>query len=283
MRLSHFELEREIGSGGHGRVYLARDTRDESTVAVKILDTQIEAEQVAQRIVREGRILAELNSPHIVQVLETGYGEDRRPFIAMEYLPGTTLLDLVEDFGPVDHHQVNRWLREICMALQVAHHLGVIHRDLKPENILVVGEEKRIKVLDFGIAKFSQETHLDDGLQLTADGRTMGTLHYMSPEQLRGKALDGRSDLFSVGLLAHWMINGKHPFARVKGPVELLQVYRGKTSPPLKVSGKTGVALNKLVDSLLQYDVDKRPSDAGTVVRALEKAANPGWWRIFRR
>lgn len=266
MELAHYRILQEIGQGGHGRVFLAEDTRLGTQVALKVLSAPGKSKQIAQRIVREGRILASLRSEHIVEVFETGVAAGDVPYVAMEYLEGNTLAERVMNQGPLEPKDVLRIVFEIGKALSVAHLAGVIHRDLKPENILLVGGSQMVKVLDFGVATFIDQTPLDDGKSLTALGKTMGTLHYMSPEHLRGKPLGDASDLFCVGLLIYWMVNGVHPFSHIRNPLELLRAYKAESYPPLD-RDLPGGQLGELVKALLRYESDARISPASKMNR----------------
>src|SRR6266705_1012953 len=183
-RLGPYEILARIGAGGMGEVYQARDTRLGRMVAVKI-----SAEQFSERFEREARAIAALNHPYICTLYDVGPN-----YLVMEYIEGPPLR------GPLPLDQALTYAAQICDALDAAHRKGIVHRDLKPGNILVT--KAGVKLLDFGLAKISPAAAADAAqtAPLTQDGMVMGTLQYMSPEQLEGKDADARSDIYSFGL-----------------------------------------------------------------------------------
>ena len=207
-RLGPYEVLGLIGAGGMGEVYKARDTRLDRTVAVKVLPDDLSADaDRLRRFEREARAVAALNHPHIVTIYSVEEA-DGVPFFTMEYVEGRTLRDLIPGLGlPLD--ELLKFAIPVTEAVGAAHQRGILHRDLKPANVMVTADG-RVKVLDFGLAKLRETLDLPaDGsqttLETTGEGRIVGTVAYMSPEQAQGKPLDARSDIFSLGVLLYEM------------------------------------------------------------------------------
>src|ERR1700716_1694290 len=217
-RLGPYEILTAIGAGGMGEVYRARDTRLDRIVAIKVLPTHLaDRSEWRERFEREARTIASLNHPHICTLFDIGQqaGID---FLVMEYLEGETLAQRLLK-GPLPLEQVLLYAIEISDALDKAHRKGVTHRDLKPGNIMLT--KTGTKLLDFGLAKLKQEVApanvqlsqlptADD--PLTAKGTIVGTLQYMAPEQLEGKDVDARTDIFAFGAVVYEMATGKKAF-----------------------------------------------------------------------
>ena len=196
-RFGPYEILAPLGAGGMGEVYRARDTRLGRDVAIKFSN-----EKFTERFEREARAIAALNHPHICQLYDVG-----PDFLVMELIDGTPLK------GPLPLEKAVAYATQILDALDAAHQKGITHRDLKPANILVT--KQGIKLLDFGLAKQSavlKETDATLTRALTQQGQMLGTFHYMSPEQLQGKEVDPRSDLFSFGCVLYEMLSGKSAF-----------------------------------------------------------------------
>jgi serine/threonine-protein kinase len=200
-----YRLDAQIGAGGMSTVYRAFDTVLERQVAVKLMHRDIahNPDQL-ERFRREARAVAQLNHPHIVQVIDAGE-DDGMPYIVFEYVEGMTLKDRIRHFGRLDVPESVAYAIEISRALGAAHERGIVHRDVKPQNILV-DEEGSAKVTDFGIARTLEQ----EGL--TADGRVLGTTDYVSPEQALGHPVTGQSDLYSLGVVLYEMLTGDVPF-----------------------------------------------------------------------
>ena len=209
-----YRITRKLGEGGMSFVYLAEDEEGGDKYAIKVLSPALSQDQNAMaRLRREadlGGRLAHLNICHIIRLGETTQG---LVYIVMPYIDGELLADRTHRAGQLSAEETTRWVRDIAAGLQCAHDLGIVHRDLKPENVMIARQppaEDRAVVMDFGLAK---ERKASPALEkLTATGIVLGTPEFMSPEQLRGKALDGRTDVYSLALMTYEMLTGKLPF-----------------------------------------------------------------------
>ena len=202
-----YSLERELGRGGMGIVYLARDVHLDRDVAIKVLPAQLaESGAFRERFLREARTAAGLSHPHIVPIHQVG---ERGGFVffVMSYVEGETLGERLRTRGPLPPAEAARVLREVAWALAYAHGRGIVHRDVKPDNILLEAGTGRALVSDFGIASGGGAAGPD-----TDPGRRMGTAHFMSPEQAAGLPVDGRSDLYGLGVVGYLAVSGRLPF-----------------------------------------------------------------------
>ncbi len=214
MMLGRYQIERALGSGGMGEVYLAKDSQLQRDIAIKVLTpSQSSDQQWLSRLHREARAAGRINHPGILTIYEIGHSEGI-DFIASEFVAGKTLRQLMRS-GPIPLRRSLDIARQIAGALQAAHSAGVVHRDLKPENVMI-RNDGLVKVLDFGLARTSEVlTTFGEGSKVqkgSVTGLIAGTLYYMSPEQARGQKVDHRSDLFSLGTVLFEMITGRVPF-----------------------------------------------------------------------
>src|SRR5438093_9830547 len=207
-----YTLEGEIGRGGMGVVFNARDERLKRQVAVKVLPPDLAfREEIRLRFLREAETAARLSHPHIVPIHSVGEGPDGLVYFVMAYIDGEPLGSRLKRRGQLSPEEARRILMETADALGAAHALGIIHRDVKPDNILLEGSRGRVVVTDFGIAKALSST--TGSATLTATGVAIGTPHYMSPEQAAGdREIDGRSDIYSLGVVSYQMLTGELPF-----------------------------------------------------------------------
>ncbi|HLT35280.1 MAG TPA: protein kinase, partial [Enhygromyxa sp.] len=260
----------KLGEGGMGEVYLADQPAIGRQVAIKIVHPQTrerDHDEHVQRFRNEAKAAASLEGPHIVQIFNWGELDDGTLFMAMEYLPGRTLAQLIGERGALEPELTVTIAEQICAALSEAHAAGIIHRDLKPSNIMLIERGLRdqptfIKVLDFGVAKL-------EGSDITRSGAMFGTPQYMSPEQLRGDSLDGRSDLYSLGVMLYEMLAGELPFSSPTA-VGFVTAHLHEQPPPLPASVPR--ALAEVVMMLLAKQADERPTDAAAVVVELRAA-----------
>lgn len=261
-----YEIERELGRGGMGIVYLARDERLDRPVALKILPPDL-AKQVdtRERFLREARTAAQLSHPNIVPVYRADE-LDGLVFFAMGYIEGETFADRIRDRGPLGAAEVVRILREVAWALAYAHARGIVHRDVKPENILLDRATNRAVVTDFGIAR----TDFDPSI--THHGYVLGTVHYMSPEQCAGDTLDGRSDLYAMGVAGFLALSGQLPFDG-DSPQSIIVAHATKNPPPLlSYAPDVPAALANVIDTLLQKNPADRFANGEALAEALTKA-----------
>ncbi|MEJ7813223.1 MAG: serine/threonine-protein kinase, partial [Gemmatimonadaceae bacterium] len=206
---AQYELIRELGHGGMAAVYLARERGGGRLVAVKLIRGQyLENEEAVSRFAREAHTVAALDHPNIVHTYRVEQVSARALVLVMQYVPGDTVRDALRRDGPFPYERAERVLRDVAEALRYAHGRGIVHRDVKPENIFLDAESGRAVLSDFGIAR-----PMDSDTQLTLVGSAIGTPSYMSPEQIDGRGVDGRSDLYSLGLLGWEMLTGQRPWA----------------------------------------------------------------------
>jgi eukaryotic-like serine/threonine-protein kinase len=266
--ISHYRLLELLGEGGMGVVYKAEDRRLHRFVALKLLPDHISNDPIARdRFHREAEAASALNHPGICTIYDVGE-EDGRAFIAMEYLEGATLDRLIATRTLTDATRMSIAL-DIADALDAAHRAGIVHRDIKPSNILVTSRG-HAKILDFGIAKAgaltaaSQHTTV---MHLTSAGQTPGTGAYMSPEQVRGEPLDGRSDLFSFGIVLYEMATGKHPFGGATAGVVLDAILN--RAPAVTRIHPEG--LDRIIDKSLEKDRELRYQHAAELRADLQR------------
>ena len=261
-RIGRYLVTARIGRGGMGMVYRAYDEALEREVAVKTLTAEgVVDEESRRRFEIEAKAAARLQHPNIVTVYELG--EDRGiQFIAMELLPGLDLDALLRSGERLLLREKLETLVQVCRGLAYAHERGIVHRDIKPSNIRLL-EDGTAKIMDFGIAKLG-------GTGVTRAGMMVGTVQYMSPEQVRGRPLDGRSDLFSVGVILHEMLSGSRPFGGGNA-TEILYKIVHEAPPPLPDQGTLGAELQGLVDRLLHKDPAQRLPGAAAAAEELQR------------
>jgi TolB-like protein len=275
--LGHYRIVEKLGAGGMGEVYLAEDSVLGRKVALKFLSAGLEDDPVAsKRFLQEAKSAAAIEHPYVCQIFEIGEAEGRS-FIAMEHIAGRTLKDEL-DREPMALSRALAIASEIAEALEEAHCAGVVHRDLKPANIMLT-PGGHVKVMDFGLAKrlvSGDEVDAEKTLtKLTEDGSTLGTVAYMSPEQLRGQAVDPRSDIFSFGLVLYEMVAGAHPFRRPT-QVEMSSAILKETPPPLaRYREEMPELLAHLVRKMLAKDPDDRYQSVHEVRTDLAELTHP--------
>jgi serine/threonine protein kinase len=266
--LAHYRIVSPLGAGGMGEVYLATDTRLNRSVAIKILPPSTTADAAAQqRMLREARMVATIDHPNVCTIYEIGTDRDR-PYIAMQYIQGETLgqrmrrasLSLAETIDIAS---------QITAALAEAHERGIVHRDIKPGNIMI-SSSGIVKVLDFGLAKsFLRDRNDATEVLISTPGLIVGTTPYMSPEQLRAEPLDGRSDLFSLGVVLYEIASGKRPFDRATAGATISAILVDDP-PPLETSELS--ALEPLILRALAKRTDRRFASAAAMHDAIAAA-----------
>jgi serine/threonine-protein kinase len=259
-----YDLEREIGRGGMGVVYLARDVRLDRRVAIKTLPRHLSDAATRERFLREARTAASLSHPNIVPI----YRADEAGgfvYFAMAFVDGQSLAERVREQGPLPPREAAGYLRDVALALAYAHAHGVIHRDVKAENILLDRTTGRALVTDFGIARVTAAA------PLTATGHVLGTVHYMSPEQVAGETLDGRTDLYALGVAGYLALSGAFPFDHETASAVLV-AHVTKRAPPLADTAPAVPAgLAAIIDRCLKREASLRYADGDDLARALEK------------
>jgi serine/threonine-protein kinase len=263
-----FHIDEKIAEGGFGTIYRATHLPTNQLVALKVLHAELAAdEMLAARFRREGDTLQSLSSPHTVTVYEVGETADGTLYIAMELLHGESLLDRFRATGFLGWRNVLEIMKQVCRSLGEAHALGIIHRDLKPANIYLDTND-HVKLVDFGIAKLVRGSDLDDGHDLTRVGQAVGTLEYMSPEQLIGTSCDGRSDIYALGVVMYEMLTGRRPYADATGPTSLVAaVMTQPLMPPSRMFHRE--CYPGSVDAVVLRCLAKEPSDRYADVNAL--------------
>ncbi len=261
-----FELETELGRGGMGVVFRARDVRLDRQVALKVLppDNAGDAE-TRGRFLREARTAGQLSHPHIVHIHRA---DERGPFafFVMGLVDGENLAQRVRDRGPLPPAEAVRHLREVAWALAYAHARGVIHRDVKPENIMIERGTNRALVTDFGIARTERAA------SLTSEGHIVGTAHYMSPEQVQGHALDGRSDLYALGCVGYYLLSGRLPFEGEASAAVLVAHVTRPAPPLLSVAPNVPRALAAVIERCLHKDPAQRFATGEDLAEGLRRA-----------
>jgi serine/threonine protein kinase len=265
-RLSgRYRLEARIAAGGMSTVYKAVDETLERTVAVKLMNREVASDSdQLERFRREARAVAQLSHPHVVGVIDAGE-DDGRPYIVFEYVEGETLKDLIRREGQLPVPEAVAYAIEIARALGAAHARHIIHRDVKPQNVLI-DHEGSAKVTDFGIARTLEE----DGL--TADGRVLGTTDYVSPEQALGRAVTGRSDLYSLGIVLYEMLTGDVPFHGDNQVAVAMKHVREEIPDVAVLRPGISAALAQVVDTATAKSESDRYADDREMIADLEDA-----------
>jgi serine/threonine-protein kinase len=269
-RVGDFHLLRRLGKGGMAEVWLAEQTSLKRHVALKLLKRDLTDDPTyVKRFEAEAKAAAGLNHPNIVQVYTVGQQEGQH-YIAQEYVQGQTLRNLLQKKGPLGVTVALHVMRQVAAALTAAAERGIVHRDIKPENIMIT-RKGEVKVADFGLAQISH----GEQLHLTQEGVTMGTPLYMSPEQVKGKKLDQRSDIYSFGVTCYHMLAGRPPFIGESAVAVAVQHLQDDPEPLAGVRTDLPQPLCEVVHRMMAKDPDARYPDAASImldVRKLLKA-----------
>lgn len=264
---NRYQLTRLMATGGMATIYEALDTRLDRKVAVKIMHAHLaQDEQFVERFIREAKAAAALSHPNIVAVQDQGWNQSGIPaiFLVMELIEGHTLREYLNEQGKLNFADGIKFLLPVLSALAAAHKIGIVHRDLKPENILI-SREGRIKIADFGLAKGPTL-----GGAMTAESSViLGSVSYLSPEQVQRGVADSRSDVYSVGITAFEIFTGKKPYEGAE-PIQIAYKHVNERVPKISsLENKVPRELDELIYSATDPDPDKRPRDAGAFYESL--------------
>jgi len=268
---ARYQVMKKLGEGGMSYVYLAKEISSGAIVAIKVLSPRLASDKSSvERLRREAGLAMRLDHPNVCRILRLGESEDGLIYLVMPYLKGELLSDREVRGGPMDIALGVALLEQVCAGLHHAHELQIIHRDLKPENIMLVagsgGGDKAV-VMDFGLAK---ERRADPAIaKLTATGIILGTPEFMSPEQIRGKPLDARSDIYALGIVAFELFTGKLPFQGRNAQEMMIARLRGRPTSIRQLRADTPPAVERALTKALQTSPDDRFTTALEFAEAL--------------
>lgn len=266
MHLGRYEIIEELGRGAMGVVYKARDPLLNRIVAIKTMSAEAaENDELRSRLEREAQLAAKLRHPNIITIYDVGE-EEGIPFIAMEFLEGIDLRHITSQNIPL--YPSEKWaiLKQLCLGLHHAHKEGVVHRDIKPGNIRLL-RDGTVKIMDFGIARVASS-------QLTQAGMVLGSVNYMSPEQVEGRKVDHRSDIFSVGILAYELLSYRLPFKSDSMSSTMFNILKGEHHPLDPVALKLPPGVNDIIVKCLEKRPEDRPQDVVEIVHRLDALAS---------
>ena len=275
---ARYQVQKKLGEGGMSYVYLAREVATGHDVAIKVLSPKLATDRSSvERLRREAGLAMRLDHPNVCRILRLGESEDGLIYLVMPFLKGELLSDREVRGGPMDLAAGIDILRQVCAGLHHAHELLIVHRDLKPENIMLVEEEGgagRAVVMDFGLAK---ERRAEGQLaKLTATGIILGTPEFMSPEQIRGKQLDARSDIYALGIVAFEMFTGKLPFQGRNAQEMMIARLRGQPLKLRQLRADAPEGLEKALSRAMESSPDARFNTALEFGAALTSSADGG-------
>jgi serine/threonine-protein kinase len=281
---SRYQVLRKLGEGGMSYVYLATEVATGQEVAIKVLSPKLASDKSSvARMRREAGLAMRLDHPNVCRIMRLGESEDRLIYLVMPFLKGELLSDRELQGGPMEFSAGIEVLRAVCAGLHHAHELQIVHRDLKPENIMLVPEEggsERAVVMDFGLAK---ERRADPSMaKLTVTGIILGTPEFMSPEQIRGKPLDARSDVYALGILAFEMFSGKLPFQGRNAQEMMVARLRGKPIALRQLRPDAPESLERALARAMDADPEVRFATALEFAEALT-APSPARGGIFEK
>src|SRR5436309_2315024 len=278
---ARYQVMKKLGEGGMSYVYLAKEISSGDTVAIKVLSPRLASDKSSvERLRREAGLAMRLDHPNVCRILRLGESEDGLIYLVMPFLKGELLSDREVRGGPMDMTLGVTLLKQMCAGLHHAHELQIIHRDLKPENVMLVpdddgrGRIERAVVMDFGPAK---ERRADPAIaKLTATGIILGTPEFMSPEQIRGKPLDARSDIYALGIVAFEMFTGRLPFQGRNAQEMMIARLRGSPMPLRQLRSDVPASLEKALAKAMETNPDNRYLTALEFAEALAATADAG-------
>jgi serine/threonine protein kinase len=279
---ARYQVMKKLGEGGMSYVYLAKEISTGETVAIKVLSPRLASDKSSvERLRREAGLAMRLDHPNVCRILRLGESEDGLIYLVMPFLKGELLSDREVRGGPMDIPLSVTLLKQMCAGLHYAHELQIIHRDLKPENVMLVPDDgggvERAVVMDFGLAK---ERRADPAIaKLTATGIILGTPEFMSPEQIRGKTLDARSDIYALGIVAYEMLTGKLPFQGRNAQEMMIARLRSQPVPIRQYRPDVPEPVEKALTKALQTNPDDRFTTAiefGDALSGSGSAASSG-------
>jgi serine/threonine-protein kinase len=282
-----FKVEKKLGEGGMSYVYLATEQPSGTKVAVKVLSPKLSGDpQSAERLKREAALAMRLSSPFVCNIHAIGSTPDGLLYLVMPYLSGELLSDREHRTGPTPIQEAVPLLVQMCLGLDHAHSLEIIHRDLKPENIMMVPDPTglipvKAVVMDFGLAK--SRVAGPEVQKLTATGIVLGTPEFMSPEQIRGKPLDGRSDIYALGILAFEMLTGQLPFQGRNAQELMIARLRGQPRKLREFKPALPEVLEMIVDKSLSSEPEQRWQSMKEFAGALDKVGGTDWVAAFTK
>ncbi|HYF40447.1 MAG TPA: serine/threonine-protein kinase [Gemmatimonadales bacterium] len=283
-----YRITRKLGEGGMSYVYQAQEVDTGRSVAVKILIPRLSRDPASvERLRREATIATRLNHPNVCPILRLGQTADRLIYLVMPFLEGEPLSEHETRRGPFPLSEGIPLLVQMCRGLGHAHDLQIIHRDLKPENVMLVPDPEmatglRAVVMDFGLAK--ERRAAPDVVKLTATGIVLGTPEFMSPEQIRGKPLDGRSDIYALAVLAFELFTGQLPFAGKSAQETMIARLRGAPLPLRAVKADLPAKLEAVISKALSVDPAERYGSMEELAHAFESTLSTGMLgRLFKR
>src|SRR5438128_3486363 len=273
-RVGRYEIRSQVGAGGMGEVYRARDEKLNRDVAIKVLPATLSQDgDRLRRFEQEAQAAGALNHPNILAVYDVGMHDDS-PYIVSELLEGEELREQL-DGGPLPQRKALDYAQQIAQGLAAAHERGITHRDLKPENLFVT-TDGRVKILDFGLAKLRPlrsdlvSSEIDTRKQITDPGTVIGTVGYMSPEQVRGHEADHRSDIFSFGSILYEMLAGQRAFRRETMAETMTAILKEEPPELIETNAKISQPLEKIVRRCLEKKPERRFHSASDLAFAIE-------------
>jgi eukaryotic-like serine/threonine-protein kinase len=280
-KLGQYQLHRRLGAGGMGEVYLGEHLLLKRACAIKLIHPEQAGDPVnLARFVREVQAMATLTHWNTVEIYDYGHAEDGTFYYVMEYLPGLSLQDLVEDNGPLPPGRAIHFLRQLCAALREAHAIGLIHRDIKPSNVIACQRGAAYdvaKLLDFGLVHDHALDSVSD--KLTLHGAVLGSPPYISPEQARGRGhVDGRTDIYSLGGLAYYLVTGQSPFVRETAMELLVAHVHEQVVSPRQLRPELPLDLEEVIMTCLRKEPAGRFPDIASLDRALARCESADQW-----